>query len=156
MRWRRPAAIVNDRPVLSSDREPHINKPVTVWIITILSWAPDRCLTPRQTGRLTAGRNVILTLTWVSQSISRSVTQLVRGLLRFSRCELLSWETVSWGMATVREPRRRGTSAVGSPYQKTGEDTADWKDLSVSSSELYSVWLSETVIITCSHGSVRV
>jgi hypothetical protein len=28
--WRRPGAIVNDRPVLSSDRVPHINKPATV------------------------------------------------------------------------------------------------------------------------------
>jgi hypothetical protein len=27
----RPAAIVNDRPVLSSDTAPHINKPATVW-----------------------------------------------------------------------------------------------------------------------------
>jgi hypothetical protein len=31
LRWRRPAAIVNDRPVLSSERAPNINKPATVW-----------------------------------------------------------------------------------------------------------------------------
>jgi hypothetical protein len=31
LRWRGPAAIVNDRPVLSSEKEPHINKPATVW-----------------------------------------------------------------------------------------------------------------------------
>jgi hypothetical protein len=31
MRWRGPAAIVNDKPVLSSERAPQINKPVTVW-----------------------------------------------------------------------------------------------------------------------------
>jgi hypothetical protein len=30
LRWLRPEAIVNDRPVLSSDRGPHINKPATV------------------------------------------------------------------------------------------------------------------------------
>jgi hypothetical protein len=30
LRWRGPAAIVNDRPVLSSERAPHINKPATV------------------------------------------------------------------------------------------------------------------------------
>jgi hypothetical protein len=29
--WRGPAAIVNDRPVLSSERAPQINKPATVW-----------------------------------------------------------------------------------------------------------------------------
>jgi hypothetical protein len=41
--------------------------------------------------------------------------------------------------ATVRELKGRGTSAVGSRYQKTGEDTAGREDLSVCSSELYSV-----------------
>jgi hypothetical protein len=30
LRWRRPAGIVNDRPVLSSERAPNINKPATV------------------------------------------------------------------------------------------------------------------------------
>jgi hypothetical protein len=30
LRWRGLAAIVNDRPVLSSERAPHINKPATV------------------------------------------------------------------------------------------------------------------------------
>jgi hypothetical protein len=29
LRWRGPAAIVNDRPVLSSERAPHINKSAT-------------------------------------------------------------------------------------------------------------------------------
>jgi hypothetical protein len=31
LHWQRPGAIVNDRPVLSSERAPHINKPATVW-----------------------------------------------------------------------------------------------------------------------------
>jgi hypothetical protein len=30
LRWRGPAAIVNDRPVLLSERAPHINKPLTL------------------------------------------------------------------------------------------------------------------------------
>jgi hypothetical protein len=30
LRWRGPAAIVNDRPVLSSERAPHMNKPANV------------------------------------------------------------------------------------------------------------------------------
>jgi hypothetical protein len=30
------------------------------------SWVPDGCLTPRQTGRLTVGRNITLTLTLVT------------------------------------------------------------------------------------------
>jgi hypothetical protein len=29
--WRGPAAVLNDRPVLSSERASHINKPATVW-----------------------------------------------------------------------------------------------------------------------------
>jgi hypothetical protein len=31
LHWRRPAARTKDRPVLSSKRAPHINKPATVW-----------------------------------------------------------------------------------------------------------------------------
>jgi hypothetical protein len=30
LHWRGPGAIINDRPVLSSERAPHINKPATV------------------------------------------------------------------------------------------------------------------------------
>jgi hypothetical protein len=30
LRWRKPTEIVNDRPVLSTERAPHINKPATV------------------------------------------------------------------------------------------------------------------------------
>jgi hypothetical protein len=54
----------------------------------------------------------------------------VRGLLRYSRCELLLLETSSWGTEIIQEPRVRRTSAVESRYQTTtGEDTADWEDL---------------------------
>jgi hypothetical protein len=31
LRWRGPTVIVNDRPLFSSERAPHINKPATVW-----------------------------------------------------------------------------------------------------------------------------
>jgi hypothetical protein len=31
LRWRRPAAIVNDRPFLSSERALYINKPAAAW-----------------------------------------------------------------------------------------------------------------------------
>jgi hypothetical protein len=31
LRWRGAAEIVNDSPILSSERAPHINKPLTVW-----------------------------------------------------------------------------------------------------------------------------
>jgi hypothetical protein len=56
--------------------------------------------------------------------------QSVRGLLQDSRCEPLLSEAGTWGTGIVREPRVRGTSAVGSRYQATTcEDTADWEDL---------------------------
>jgi hypothetical protein len=55
--------IINDRPVLSSERAPHINKPATVrQKKKIWSHIPNECLTPRQTGRLTVGHNITLTL----------------------------------------------------------------------------------------------
>jgi hypothetical protein len=54
------------------------------------------------------------------------VDQSVRGLLQFSRCELLLLEAGSCGTGIVREPRVREPSNFGSPYQTTiGEDTAD-------------------------------
>jgi hypothetical protein len=64
------------------------------------------------------------------------VSEWVRGLLRFSPCELLLWESGSWGTGTGREPRGKRISAVRSRYHKIGEDTADWVDISVCSSEL--------------------
>jgi hypothetical protein len=57
----------------------------------------------------------------------------------------------SWGTGTVREPRGRGTSPVGSRYQKTGEDTADWEGLSVCCSELQSVWIGDSAVVTCGY-----
>jgi uncharacterized protein involved in response to NO len=31
LRWREPAIIINNRPILLSERAPHINKPTTIW-----------------------------------------------------------------------------------------------------------------------------
>jgi hypothetical protein len=38
LRWREPAAIVNGRPVVSSVRAPHMNKPATVWHYKKIWW----------------------------------------------------------------------------------------------------------------------
>jgi hypothetical protein len=57
----------------------------------------------------------------------------------------------SWVWGQFRNPEE----AFGSRYQTTGEDTAGWEDWSVCSSELYSVWISRTVVITYSHGFVK-
>jgi hypothetical protein len=58
-------------------------------VIKIWSWAPDGCLTPRQTGRLTVGRNTIMTLTIITCSKIISgiliVAQLFKELSTFSR-----------------------------------------------------------------------
>jgi hypothetical protein len=35
--------------------------------------------------------------------------------------------TVAEALGAVQEPGRKGTSAVGSRYKKTDEDTADWE-----------------------------
>jgi hypothetical protein len=59
----KPAAHTKDRPDLSSERAPHKYKTVTVTqVIKIWSSAPDGCFIPRQTGRLTVGRNIRLRL----------------------------------------------------------------------------------------------
>jgi nitrite reductase/ring-hydroxylating ferredoxin subunit len=34
----------------------------------------------------------------------------------------------SWDTGTCREPKRKGTSAVGSRYWRIGEDIADWEE----------------------------
>jgi hypothetical protein len=66
--WQGLEAIVqvNYRPVLSSERVPHIKKPAIVRQKTkIWSWAPDGSPTPRQTGRLTVGHKLTSTSTRV-------------------------------------------------------------------------------------------
>jgi hypothetical protein len=61
--WRGPAAIVNGRPVPSSQRAPNIKKSATVRNKNLVV-SPRWCLKPRQTGQLTVGRNITLTLTY--------------------------------------------------------------------------------------------
>jgi hypothetical protein len=59
--WQGPEAIVqvNYRPILSSERVPHIKKPAIVKEIKeIWSWDPDGIPAPRQIDRLTAGRKL--------------------------------------------------------------------------------------------------
>jgi hypothetical protein len=60
---------------------------------------------------------------------SELVGEWVRELLRFSPCELLLLEAGSWSTWLVRKSRVRGSSAVGSRYQTTVENTADWEDI---------------------------
>jgi hypothetical protein len=47
---------------------------------------------------------------------------------RDSVCSELPESCCGWSMGIVWEPRRRGTSAVGSHYHRIGEDTDDWED----------------------------
>jgi hypothetical protein len=68
---------------------------------------------------------------WPGTHISwtRKVSELVRALLQFSPCERLLLEAGRWGTGIIREPRVRGISAVGSPYQATTGEHIDWEDL---------------------------
>jgi hypothetical protein len=59
----RPAAIVTDRPVLSRQRGRLTSTNPQLTAIKVWPWALDGRLTPKQTGRLTVGRNITLTLT---------------------------------------------------------------------------------------------
>jgi hypothetical protein len=80
---------------------------------------------------------------WVER-VGWWVSELVRGLLLFSPCELMLLEAGSWCTGIVREPRIRGMSAVGSRYQKmTGEDTGDWEDF-VRAVMNWRVWISDS------------
>jgi hypothetical protein len=63
----RPAATVNYRLVLSSERalqnnKPQLSKRKSQGERKNWSWVPDGRLTPRRTGRVIVGRNVTLTL----------------------------------------------------------------------------------------------
>jgi hypothetical protein len=94
LHWWGPAAIVNERPILSSD---------SLTVIQIWSWAPDYGLTPRQTGQLIISHNMTLTLTLLNSH--ETAVRILRGW-----CE----------MAVIlrgREPGSRGTSTFGRHYQ---------------------------------------
>jgi hypothetical protein len=54
------------RPLVR-EAAPHQQTRNCLKIIQIWSWTPDGGLTPRQTGRLTVGRNITLNLTLVSR-----------------------------------------------------------------------------------------
>jgi hypothetical protein len=56
---------------------------------------PRCCMKPRQTGRLTSGRNINLT---------SALSELVRELLWFSHCKLLLLEAGSWGWEQFGNP----------------------------------------------------
>jgi hypothetical protein len=65
LHWQGPAAHTKDRPVLSLERAPHGIKNVTVRRVpySVRKWnlVASPGFIPRQTGRLTVGRNIRLT-----------------------------------------------------------------------------------------------
>jgi hypothetical protein len=77
--------------------------------------------------------------------------EVVRGLLRFSRCELLLWESGSWGTGVVRKPRVREISAVGCRYQTTTAEDGRLRTINTCCSELMSVLIVDSTIVTCSY-----
>jgi hypothetical protein len=82
---------------------------------------------------------------WVSELVS----EYVSGVLRYGRCEMLLTEAGHWGRLELGNQEERGMFAVGNHYQRTGEDTAGSEDLSVCCSELQSVWISISAVVTC-------
>jgi hypothetical protein len=79
------------------------------------------------------------------------VSEWVTGLLRLSSCDPLLWAAGSWGTGIVREPRGRGTSAVGSRHAAaTGEDTTNWEN-SVRVVVNCSVCILAIALVTCSY-----
>jgi hypothetical protein len=89
---------------------PHQQTRNCLTVIKIWSWAPDGCLTPRQTDRLTVGRNITLTMNLTSVVVSVEI------------CSREKWEAGSWGRWQFGEPEERGTSDVGSRYQLTASE----------------------------------
>jgi hypothetical protein len=87
LRWRGPSTIENYRPDLSSERAPHVNKLRNCLIIILKKKKKEKlgrgpltggCLTPRQTGLLTAGLNITHTVTiegWCGNPVRRTLQQ---------------------------------------------------------------------------------
>jgi hypothetical protein len=73
----------NDRPVLASDRAPHIDKSQLSDSNKNLVLGPRRGLSPRLTDRLAVGRNV--TLTWLRSYLFES-----RQLEQWASCEIVA------------------------------------------------------------------
>jgi hypothetical protein len=57
----------------------------------------------------------------------------------------------SWSTGTVREPRRRGMSDVGSRYQEASGEGNSLRRLSTCRSELLSLCISDSAVVTCSY-----
>jgi hypothetical protein len=56
---------------------PHKQTRNCLTVIKVWSWGPDGCLTPRQNGQLTVGRNKDSTLTfWISSAVGSQLVQL--------------------------------------------------------------------------------
>jgi hypothetical protein len=142
----RPSSNVNDRPVLSSERASHIKEPRScLRVITPWSWNPDGCLAPRQTGRLTAGRNITLiltlSLTWESDSAVEGEWPLVVRPLLFSKrrphfkthknLERKIWSWVPTGPKTKKDCTREGQQQFTRP---------DWTWESVNEKSRRLVW----------------
>jgi hypothetical protein len=80
-------------------------------VIRILSWTPDGGLTPRQTGRLTVGRNVNLTLTLcritrsaISEAIFVVSSDYLRYLTYLTRILISSFSILLWHFYLVTFP----------------------------------------------------
>jgi hypothetical protein len=113
LRWRAPAAIVNDRPALSSERAPHINKPATDSNTNLV--VSLRLVLYSKTDRLTIGRKVGLRSSML-ESVKKGDSWKEAAIQRGLECR-------SWRISTVR-----------SRYQRTAR-----KDLACA--VIFKVWM---------------
>jgi hypothetical protein len=79
-----------------------------------------------------------------SRLVSDWVSQSVRELLRFRRCDLLLWEAGSWGRGQFGSPEVKGTSAVRSRYRATASE-----DVTLDTSVCVCVCVCGWVIVNC-------
>jgi hypothetical protein len=96
---------------LAREGAPHRQTRNCLTVIKIWSWAPDGCLKPRQTGRLTVRRNITLISDLTLRVDSWSNELVVR--------ESPAGKKVSTEAEDIVEIR---------PQATTGEDTADWEE----------------------------
>jgi hypothetical protein len=116
---------------LVRESAPHQETRNCLTVIKISSEAPDGCFTPRQTGRLTVGRNITLTLTLTSVAFTRveagsNTSTVTLRVVGGDEKESLIFETVKYGHESQRTRTRerlrwRGPAAYtkGSPVMSS-------------------------------------
>jgi hypothetical protein len=84
----------------------------------LTDWLTDRLTVSRKVTSTSTSTYPVDLIEWVHGLWE---SEWGRRLLRYSRCELLLWETGSWGRKEFGNPEERETPTFGSRYQNTCE-----------------------------------